>query len=54
MGKLKAAIVNPADKYKEKAEALHKYGQYLMSCMPKYVQQYEVFRLETMTQLIER
>jgi len=40
MNKLKAAIVNPADKYKEKGEALHKYGQYIMSCMPKYVQQY--------------
>jgi NADH dehydrogenase (ubiquinone) Fe-S protein 3 len=39
MAKLKAAIVNPADKYKEKGEALHKYGQYLMSCLPKYVQQ---------------
>jgi len=39
MAKLTAAIVNPADKYKEKGEALHKYGQYLMSCLPKYVQQ---------------
>lgn len=38
--KLKAAIVNPTDRYKEKGEALHKYGQYLMSCLPKYVQQY--------------
>ena len=38
-GKLKAAIVNPADRYAEKAEALHKYGQYVMSCLPKYVQQ---------------
>lgn len=39
-GKLKAAIVNPVDKYKEKGEALHKYGNYLMSCLPKYIQQY--------------
>jgi NADH dehydrogenase (ubiquinone) Fe-S protein 3 len=31
--------VNPANKYKDKAEGLHKYGQYLMSCLPKYVQQ---------------
>jgi len=38
-GNLKAAVVNPADKYKDKAEGLHKYGQYLMSCMPKYIQQ---------------
>jgi NADH dehydrogenase (ubiquinone) Fe-S protein 3 len=37
--KLKRAIVNPADQYKEKGEALHKYGQYIMSCLPKYVQQ---------------
>lgn len=46
MGKLKAAIVNPADKYKEKGEALHKYGQYLMSCLPKYVQQFTVWKDE--------
>jgi hypothetical protein len=37
--KLKRAIINPADAYKDKAESLHKYGQYLMSCLPKYVQQ---------------
>jgi NADH dehydrogenase (ubiquinone) Fe-S protein 3 len=37
--KLKRAIVNPADQYKEKGESLHKYGQYIMSCLPKYVQQ---------------
>ena len=39
-GKLKAPIVNPADHFKEKGEALHKYGQYIMSCLPKFVQQY--------------
>jgi NADH dehydrogenase (ubiquinone) Fe-S protein 3 len=39
-GTLKAPIVDPADKYKEAGEARHKYGQYLMSCMPKYIQQY--------------
>jgi NADH dehydrogenase (ubiquinone) Fe-S protein 3 len=32
-------VVNPADKYADKAEALHRYGQYLMSCLPKYIQQ---------------
>lgn len=32
-------MVNPADHYKERGEALHKYGQYIMSCLPKYVQQ---------------
>ncbi|KAF2036807.1 hypothetical protein EK21DRAFT_106114 [Setomelanomma holmii] len=45
-GPLKAAIVNPADKYKEKGEALHKYGQYLMSCLPKYIQQFSVWKDE--------
>lgn len=39
MTTLKAPIVNPADKYTEKSEQLHKYGQYLMSCLPKYIQQ---------------
>ncbi len=34
-----APIVNPADKYAEKGEILHKYGQYLVSCLPKYIQQ---------------
>ncbi|KAE9968229.1 NADH-ubiquinone oxidoreductase 30.4 kDa subunit, mitochondrial [Venturia inaequalis] len=41
-----APIVNPADKYAEKAEALHKYGQYLLSCMPKYVQQFTIWKDE--------
>ncbi|QDS72175.1 NADH-ubiquinone oxidoreductase 30.4 kDa subunit, mitochondrial [Venturia effusa] len=39
-------IVNPADKYAEKAEALHKYGQYLLSCMPKYIQQFTIWKDE--------
>jgi len=41
-----APIVNPADQYQEKAEALHKYGQYLLSCMPKYVQQFTIWKDE--------
>ncbi|KAF2116209.1 hypothetical protein BDV96DRAFT_573562 [Lophiotrema nucula] len=45
-GELKAAIVNPADKYQAKQEALHKYGQYLMSCLPKYIQQFSVWKDE--------
>ncbi|KAF2001951.1 hypothetical protein P154DRAFT_521401 [Amniculicola lignicola CBS 123094] len=44
--KLKAPLVNPADKYQEKGEALHKYGQYLMSCLPKYIQQFTVWKDE--------
>ncbi|OCK79993.1 NADH dehydrogenase iron-sulfur protein 3 mitochondrial precursor [Lepidopterella palustris CBS 459.81] len=44
--KLNVPIVNPADKYQEKGEALHKYGQYLMSCLPKYIQQFSVWKDE--------
>ncbi|EON69264.1 NADH-ubiquinone oxidoreductase 30.4 kDa subunit, mitochondrial [Coniosporium apollinis CBS 100218] len=39
-------VVNPADKYESKAEALHKYGQYLLSCLPKYIQQFSVWKDE--------
>ncbi|KAF2276709.1 uncharacterized protein EI97DRAFT_376488 [Westerdykella ornata] len=45
-GTLKAPIVNPADKYTEIGEARHKYGQYLMSCLPKYIQQFSVWKDE--------
>ncbi|GIK07054.1 NADH-ubiquinone oxidoreductase 30.4 kDa subunit, mitochondrial [Aspergillus viridinutans] len=45
-GALRAPVVNPADKYQDKAESLHKYGQYVMSCMPKYVQQFSVWKDE--------
>lgn len=45
-GQLRAPIVNPADKYKDKAESLHRYGQYVMSCLPKYVQQFSVWKDE--------
>jgi NADH dehydrogenase (ubiquinone) Fe-S protein 3 len=37
---LNVPIVNPADKYADKATELHQYGQYLLSCLPRYVQQY--------------
>ncbi|KAF2136263.1 uncharacterized protein K452DRAFT_259255 [Aplosporella prunicola CBS 121167] len=39
-------VVNPVDKYAEKGEALHKYGQYLLSCLPKYIQQFSVWKDE--------
>ncbi|KAL1977185.1 hypothetical protein VTN31DRAFT_44 [Thermomyces dupontii] len=45
-GELKAPIVNPADKYQDKTESLHKYGQYIMSCLPKFVQQFSVWKDE--------
>lgn len=45
-GELRAPIVNPADKYQGLAEGLHSYGQYVMSCLPKYVQQFTVWKDE--------
>lgn len=39
-GRLHVPIVNPADKYQDKAEAMHQYGQYLLSALPKWIQQY--------------
>ncbi|PSK40638.1 hypothetical protein C7M61_000286 [Candidozyma pseudohaemuli] len=41
-----APIENPADKYKETSEELHKFGRYLMSCLPKYIQQFSVWKDE--------
>ena len=46
VGKLTAPIVNPADEYTSKAGSLHQYGQYLMSCLPRYVQQFSVWKDE--------
>lgn len=39
-------LVNPADKYKEVSEELHKFGKYIMGCMPKYIQQFSVWKDE--------
>lgn len=46
LGSLEAPIVNPADKYQSKADNLHRYGSWLMGCMPKYVQQFSVWKDE--------
>ena len=46
IGTLTAAPVNPADKYQLKADALHKYGSWVMGCLPKYVQQFSVWKDE--------
>ncbi|KAI1337004.1 hypothetical protein F5Y15DRAFT_166522 [Xylariaceae sp. FL0016] len=43
---LKAPIVNPADKYQSKADDMHRYGSWLMGCMPKYIQQFSVWKDE--------
>ena len=45
-GKLHAPLVNPADKYQEKSTGLHTYGQYLLSCLPKFIQQFSVWKDE--------
>lgn len=46
IGTLKAPLVNPADKYQSKAESMHKYGTWLMGCLPKYIQQFSVWKDE--------
>lgn len=46
IGTLKAPIVNPADKYQSKADNMHRYGAWLMGCMPKYIQQFSVWKDE--------
>lgn len=46
LGTLEAPIVNPADKYQSKADNLHRYGSWLMGCMPKYIQQFSVWKDE--------
>ena len=45
-GKLHAPVINPSDRYTEKAASLHTYGQYLLSCLPKYIQQFSVWKDE--------
>ncbi|KAF8448567.1 NADH-ubiquinone oxidoreductase-like protein [Terfezia claveryi] len=46
VGPLHAPIVNPADKYLSQSESLHSYGRYLLSCLPKYIQQFSVWKDE--------
>ncbi len=45
-GSLKAPLVDPTDKYAAKADALHRYGTWIMGCLPKYVQQFSVWKDE--------
>jgi len=42
----KAPIINPADKYKEDGEKLHEYGTYLLTCLPKFIQKFSVWKDE--------
>lgn len=46
IGSLEAPIVNPADKYQSKADNLHRYGAWLMGTLPKYIQQFSVWKDE--------
>lgn len=39
-------LVNPADRYKEQSEELHKFGKYIMACLPKFIQQFSVWKDE--------
>lgn len=45
-GQLSAPVVDESSKHKDKSLALHQYGQYLMSCLPKYIQQFSVWKDE--------
>jgi NADH dehydrogenase (ubiquinone) Fe-S protein 3 len=41
-GKLEhAPVINNADRTADRATEQHRYGQYLLSCLPKYIQQYD-------------
>ncbi|RLV90060.1 putative NADH-ubiquinone oxidoreductase 30.4 kDa subunit mitochondrial [Spathaspora sp. JA1] len=39
-------LVNPTDKYKDQIEELHKFGTYIITCLPKFVQQFSVWKDE--------
>lgn len=43
---LKQPIVDPADKYAAKGDDMHRYGAWLMGCLPKYIQQFSVWKDE--------
>ncbi len=45
-GGLHVPIVNPTDKYTAKADDIHRYGAWLMGCLPKYIQQFSVWKDE--------
>ena len=46
METLNVPVENPVDKYASRSEVMHKYGAYVLSCLPKYVQQYSVWKDE--------
>ncbi|SZF05606.1 unnamed protein product [Blumeria hordei] len=46
LGGLRAPLINPADKYTTIADDMHRYGSWLMGCLPKYIQQFSVWKDE--------
>lgn len=46
IGTLEAPLTNPADKFDLMADNNHRYGAWLMSVLPKYVQQFSVWKDE--------
>ena len=38
--------INPADQTADLSSPLHHYGQYLLTCLPKYIQQFSVYKDE--------
>ena len=38
--------INPADASKDISSPMHQYGQYLTTCLPKFVQQFSVYKDE--------
>ncbi|TGZ83393.1 hypothetical protein EX30DRAFT_317560 [Ascodesmis nigricans] len=45
-GELHRPVINPADTLKQQSDQLHTYGKYLMSCLPKHIQQFTVWKDE--------
>lgn len=45
-GGLYVPTVNPASKYATKADDIHRYGSWLMGSLPKYIQQFSVWKDE--------
>ncbi|RKF54329.1 NADH-ubiquinone oxidoreductase 30.4 kDa subunit, mitochondrial [Golovinomyces cichoracearum] len=43
---LRVSPINPADKYTSKADHIHRYGSWLMGCIPKYIQKFSVWKDE--------
>ncbi|KAG7890724.1 hypothetical protein KL925_002288 [Ogataea polymorpha] len=39
-------VYDPKEKYREQGEQLHEFGRYIMACMPKFIQQYSVWKDE--------